>query len=105
MSLSPLLHPRWTSPAAMAEAARYVEREYGETGYAIATEAASGTGKGVFRVSHFDGSEFRIMADRYGNVWRLPDLDDLADAVREGVRTFEAEQAARFARIDAELAS
>lgn len=105
MSLPVLPYPApGADPECFGAAASHVQREYGETGYRMALEGCGGS-RAVFRVSHFDGSEFRIMADRYGNVRRLPDLDDLADAVREGVRTFEAEQAARFARIDAELAS
>jgi hypothetical protein len=60
-------HTPAVAPGAMAAAARHVEREYGDTGYTIAV-VAGGAGTSVFRVRHYDGSEFYLVADRYENV-------------------------------------
>lgn len=90
-------------PAAIAAAAHYVEREYGETGYAMAWEYGA-TGSVVFRVRHFDGSEFRVMADRYENAFTLPDIADLGEAVRVGVAAETARREANYAAMDAENA-
>jgi hypothetical protein len=91
------------NPEALASAARHVQREYGETGYSVAVEAG-GFGAVVLRARASDGSEFRVWADRYGNARTLPDIDDLAEAMRIDREAFEVERAERFARIDAELA-
>lgn len=59
------------TPDAMMAAAAHVEREYGY-GYTIAVAGHGWTGAGQFEVRHFDGSEFELYADRYGNVTRPP---------------------------------
>ncbi len=64
------------SPDAMIAAASHVEREYGY-GYRIAI-ALTATRAAVFEVSHFDGSRFNLVADKWGNV-RRPEVDT-ADA-------------------------
>lgn len=76
-------------PEALSAVASLVMRDYGYTGYTIAVEAGGYT-RQVFRVRSSDGGEFRILADRYGNAWTLPERDDLAEAI--GV--FDAERAA-----------
>lgn len=91
-------------PGAIAGAARYVEREYGETGYAMAWEYGA-TGCAVFRVRHFDGSEFRVMCDRYENAFTLPDIADLSEAIRVGVAAEKVRREESWARFDAEHAS
>ena len=61
------------SPEALSAAAHYIEREYGygyRLGISPAIAARSVT---VFEVAHFDGSRFNIVADRWGNVERIPD--------------------------------
>lgn len=63
---------KMVKPDAMIAAAAHVEREYGSTGYLIGTEEGLNSGGGIFLVSHSDGSEFRLIADRYGNVDLLP---------------------------------
>lgn len=80
-----------TNPVAMSAAANHVSREYGETGYVLALEEAWFTAGAVFNVRHADGSEFRLVADRYGNVRRLPDAESMgialeldAEAIRKG---------------------
>jgi hypothetical protein len=60
-------------PDAMGAAASYVEREYGY-GYSLGIVSSSWTGCGLFEVCSSDGSRFRIYADRYGNVARVPEL-------------------------------
>ncbi len=80
----PMTLPYVTAPAlnpeAVASAARYVLREYGDTGYTMAVEAG-GFGAVVFRCRASDGSEFRVYGDRYGEARTLPELDDLAEAM------------------------
>ena len=65
------------SPDAMIAAAAHVEREYGY-GYRIGLASADFSGGGLFCVTASDGARFRLYADRYGNVVRVPD----AQAVR-----------------------
>lgn len=63
--------PSFTGPMssldAVACAARFVEREWGEHGYRIGVESTN-----VFRVRCSDGSEFRVVADRWGNTRAVP---------------------------------
>ena len=98
--------PYVTSPAlnpeAVAAAASHILREYGHAGYTMALEAG-GFGAVVFRARASDGGEFRVWADRYGNARTLPEIDDLAEAMRVDREAFDAERAERFARIDAEI--
>lgn len=101
MSL-PYLPATSAVPAAIAAAARFVEREYGATGYAMTMEYGA-TGYVVFRVRHFDGSEFRVMADRYENAWDLPDIADLGEAMKVGMAREKERRDAAFARIDARM--
>ncbi len=91
------------NPEAVAAAARYITREYGETGYTMALEAG-GFGAVVFRGRSSDGGEFRVWADRYGNARTLPEIDDLAEAMLVDRQARESETAERYARLDAELA-
>ncbi len=91
------------NPEAVAAAARYIGREYGETGYTMALEAG-GFGAVVFRVRcSVDGGEFRVWADRHGNARTLPEIDDLAEAMLVDRQARERETGERYARIDAEL--
>ncbi len=59
-------------PEAMSAAAHYIDREYGY-GYRIGLASWTFSGDGIFSVRHSDGSEFYIVADRYGNVARVED--------------------------------
>jgi hypothetical protein len=52
---------------ALSAAAWFLRTNWGDYGYSIGIEAAA-MGGGIFLCRHFDGSEFRIFADRYGNV-------------------------------------
>lgn len=82
MSLPTLPYPApGADPECFAAAARYVQREYGDTGYRMALEGCGGH-FAAFRVRHADGSEFRVLSDAYGNAWTLPYRDELADAMR-----------------------
>jgi hypothetical protein len=63
---------QFTSPDAMIAAAAHVEREYGY-GYRIGCESGMYSGAGIFLVSCSDGGEFRLCADKWGNVDRIPD--------------------------------
>lgn len=65
----------WVSPEAMIAAAAHVDREYGY-GYRIGIVTSNYTGGGLFCVRASDGSRFRVFADRYGNVERIPDASD-----------------------------
>lgn len=65
------MSPASCKPDAMIAAAGHVEREYGY-GYMIGLDTGV-AGGGLFTVRHFDGSEFRLHADRWGNVARVPD--------------------------------
>lgn len=67
---------QFTSPDTMIAAAAHVEREYGYSGYRLGCETALVFGGGIFAVRASDGGEFRLFADRYGNVSRLPDVWD-----------------------------
>lgn len=51
----------------MSSAANHVAEHYGEDGYLIAVETST-LGFALFRVHHRDGSEFRLLLDRYGIV-------------------------------------
>lgn len=88
------------SPDAMIAAAAHVQREYGVTGYAIGVESGSQFGKCIFLARHFDGSEFRLIADRWGNVDRLPD-DWPTLTIAMQIAAVEACDAARDARLAA----
>lgn len=90
------------NPEAVGAAASHILREYGCTGYTMAVEAG-GFGAVVFRARAGDGGEFRVWADRYGNARTLPEIDDLAEAMRVDREAFEVERSERFARMDAEL--
>lgn len=105
MSL-PYLSARTATASATAAAGRFVEQNYGE-GYMMALEASGGyQGRAVFRVRcAIDGSEFRVMADRYENAWDVPDIDDLGEAIAAANIAENARREAAFARIDAENAS
>lgn len=59
-------------PETFVTAGGYVQREYGFTGYRMEA-ATERRGSGIFNVRASDGSEFRIMADRYGNAATIPD--------------------------------
>lgn len=61
------------NPDTLSGVASYISHEYGMTGYRITPESSTLRGDGFFTVSHFDGSEFRVMADRWGNVERMSD--------------------------------
>jgi hypothetical protein len=61
-------------PDAMMAAAAHVERDYGHSGYSLGIISSSWTGSGLFEVSHSDGSRFRLYADRWGNVARVPEV-------------------------------
>lgn len=91
--------PELISPDAMGAAAAHVEREYGY-GYALGVEYGSRLGQSVFLVCHFDGSEFRLIADRYGNVDRLPD-EWKGLTVAQQLNTLDELKAARDARLAA----
>lgn len=57
--------------SAVAAAARYVEREWGEwyrLGFAGQTDPVNGTAVYVFQVCASDGSRFLVWADRFENV-------------------------------------
>ena len=57
----------YAEPDALISAASRVNREWGSYGYTI-TDARSDTWGGVtLTVRHFDGSEFEVAVDRYGN--------------------------------------
>ena len=52
----------FADPEQFASAARFVERDWGDSGYRMAHIA-----NGVFLVRHSDGSRFLVHSDRYGN--------------------------------------
>lgn len=77
--------PYFTGPMADPEAlgavCAYVQREYGLTGYHIGIE---GMGRFVCCiVRHSDGSEFRLLADRWGNVENVQ--EDTTQAILDAV--------------------
>lgn len=95
------MYPKMVKPDAMIAAAAHVEREYGY-GYRIGTEEGLYSGAGIFLVRHSDGSEFRLIADQWGNVDRLP--DDWTDRDGESqVATIRMLREAREARMAAEF--
>lgn len=51
----------------MFAAAGFISREWGDHGYRLGCEYSSPFGSAVFLVRHSDGSEFRILVDRWGN--------------------------------------
>lgn len=57
-----------------SSAASYVSRNWGDHGYSIGLEASS-FGSGIYLVRHSDGSEFRILVDRWGNASRPAQCD------------------------------
>jgi hypothetical protein len=59
-------------PDTMVAVGAHVTREYDMTGYLIQVVYGDGSGA-LFEVSHSDGSRFRLWADRWGNVERVPD--------------------------------
>jgi hypothetical protein len=61
-----MMYVPMVSSEAMHAAASLLSRDWGEYGYTLGIETA-GAGGGIFLCRHFDGSEFRIFADRYGN--------------------------------------
>lgn len=67
------------SVEAMGAAAAFLARDWGDCGYRIGVEAASG-GFGWFRCSASDGSEFHVVADRWGNTRAAHDGEGFADA-------------------------
>lgn len=64
----PRMFVKSVSTDAMIAAAAHVEREYG-SGYSIGI-VDSVMLNGFFQVRHFDGSEFELVSDRWGNVRR-----------------------------------
>jgi hypothetical protein len=70
----------FASPDAMNAVAHYVSHEYGDYGYQIGLAMTSGA-VGVFEVRHSDGSAFNVVADRWGNVRRVPDDASSMEAV------------------------
>jgi len=76
------------APDAFSAAAHYVEREYGY-GYRMGLAARFGA-IAVFEVRHGDGSAFNVIADRWGNVQRVPDDASVEDARRQIERMHEA---------------
>jgi hypothetical protein len=52
---------------AMSGAAGMLRREWGDYGYTLGIQIMDGRGGAVFGCAHFDGSEFFLYADRYGN--------------------------------------
>jgi len=60
------------APDQMMAVGAHVEREYGYTGYGVRVLVGDRAGA-LFAVCHSDGSEFRLWADRWGNVARVPD--------------------------------
>jgi hypothetical protein len=72
--------PHLVPPAALAACARYVEREWGETGYSMGV--ANGGGRGVVcLVRHADGSEFFVWSDRYENTGHADTYDQAKEAM------------------------
>lgn len=61
----------YVAPDALIAVGAHVQREYGITGYRVSV--ILGNGWGVFEVQHADGSRFRLCADRWGNVERVPE--------------------------------
>jgi hypothetical protein len=63
----PLFSGEMVKTEQMIAAASYVGTHYGIVGYRIGVEVSS-FGYALFRVRHSDGSEFRLLVDRWGNV-------------------------------------
>lgn len=59
----------------MGAAASYIAREWGDHGYRIGLQTVSPGGTGIFLVTHFDGSEFHVASDRYGNTYQVALVD------------------------------
>ena len=62
----------YCAPDSMSAAAAHVDREYGCTGYRIGL-AGVDRRIAIFEVVCSDGSRFNLLADRWGNVRRVPD--------------------------------
>lgn len=63
---------------AIASAARYVEREWGEYGYSVVEVSGGPTFKSaILQICHSDGSRFFVGSDRYGNCAYAETLDAL----------------------------
>lgn len=60
------MNARLVSTDQMFAAAGFVSREWGDYGYRLGVESSWFEGA-VFLVQHSDGSEFRILVDRWGN--------------------------------------
>ncbi len=66
-------------PEALMAVASHVQREYGHAGYKVAV-AFTATRAAAFEISHFDGSRFNLIADKWGNV-RRPEADTASAAM------------------------
>jgi hypothetical protein len=60
---------RMVNPEALAAAARFVQNDWGHEGYRVGVIDGN-MSVVVLRVEHFDGSQFNVIADRYGNTER-----------------------------------
>lgn len=63
------------NPETLIAVAAYVQREYGYSGYRIQPNRDTILGNGEFIVTHTDGSEFRVNADRDGNAYTVLEKD------------------------------
>lgn len=72
--------PLYADPEALASAARFVQREWGETGYSVLdVQPGDRRGSVMLHVRHYDGSEFYVYSDRYGSSLAHGEtLDELA---------------------------
>ena len=91
----------FTPCEAFASAARYVQRDWGDTGYGIRPIGRYYNTYAFEAICYGDGSYFTVFADQWGN----------CDYVRDGETIDEAyyrakdERAARLAALDARLAA
>ena len=91
----------FTPCEAIASAARYVQHEWGDTGYGIRPLGRYYDAYAFEAICYGDGSEFVVFVDKWGNCDYVRDDETLDSAFYRA----KDERAARLAELDAKLAA